>query len=168
MKMEVGDLLFVKGDCYQSRFIRFFLKSDYTHVTIAMDDTHICEVDIFTTMKVMKNPYTEFSLYRLNRKLTNDEKEELRNFLLEKCRTSKGYDWWRLLSIGIKKFFRWNIIVHEQDRYFCSEIIDKAYQHIGIDLVKERVTGDVTPIHIMDSKLISLVHSKYKIDSISG
>lgn len=168
MKMEAGDLIFVKGDCFPSRLIRFFLKSDYTHVTIAMDDTHICEVDIFTKMKVMKNPYSEFDLYRLKRNLTEKEKEELTNFLIEKCKSSKGYDWWRLVSIGIKMYFRWNLIIHEQDRYICSEIIDKAYQYIGIDLVKERVTGDVTPLHLMDSPQINLVHTKYNINSLSG
>jgi hypothetical protein len=168
MKMEAGDLLFVKGDCYASHLIRFFLKSDYTHVTIAMDDTHICEVDIFTKMKVMKNPYTEFDLYRLNRKLTEKEKDEITSFLIEKCKRSKGYDWWRLVSIGIKKYFRWNLIIHEQDRYICSEIIDKAYQHIGIDLVKDCVTGDVTPLHLMDSPHINRIYTKYNINSLSG
>ena len=168
MKMEVGDLLFIKGDCYASPIIRFFLKSEYTHVTIAMDHSTICEVDLFTKMKVMKNPYKEFDLYRLKRKLTEKEQKELTEFLLEKCMTSKGYDWWRLLSLCFKKYFRWNLVIHEQDRYICSEIIDKAYQHIGVDLVEERVTGDVTPIELMESHQIQLVHSTYKIESLSG
>lgn len=168
MKLEAGDLLFVKGDCNASSLIRFFLKSDYTHVTIAMDDTHICEVDIFRKMEIMKNPYSEYDLYRLNRKLTDAEKEDLLNFLRDKCKSSRGYDWWRLVSIFIKMYFRWNLVIHEQDRYICSEIIDKAYQHIGIDLVKERVTGDVTPLDLLHSKHIKLVHSKYELKQKSG
>lgn len=47
MKLEAGDLLLVRGDCYPSLFIRFFLKSSYTHVTIAVDEEHVCEVHIY-------------------------------------------------------------------------------------------------------------------------
>lgn len=163
MDMEVGDLLFVKGNCNFSPLIRFFLKSEYTHVTIAVDHDHICEVDLYRKMEIMKNPYKEYDLYRLKANLTSDQQAELLHFLQKKVSTSKGYDWWRLVSICVKRYFRWNIIIHEQDRYICSEIIDKAFQHIGIDLVEDCVTGDVTPIDIMKSKHIKYVTSVYRV-----
>lgn len=160
--MEVGDLLFVKGNCNFSPFIRFFLKSEYTHVTIAVDEEHICEVDLYRKMEIMKNPYKEYDLYRLKMNLTSVQQKELLLFLQRKVSTSKGYDWWRLISLCVKRYFRWNIIIHEQDRYICSEIIDKAFQHIGIDLVEDLVTGDVTPIDIMHSDRIKYVSSIYR------
>ncbi|QFT89510.1 hypothetical protein FIU87_12695 [Bacillus sp. THAF10] len=163
MKMEVGDLLFVKGNCNVSPFIRFFLKSPYTHVTIAVDQENICEVDLHKKMEIMKNPYKEYDLYRLKTKLSIGQQEQMLAFIHRKISTSKGYDWWRLISLCVKRFFRWNIIIHEQDRYICSEIIDKAYQHIGIDLVENLVTGDVTPIDIMKSQQLEYVSSVYKI-----
>ncbi|MBO9130809.1 hypothetical protein [Bacillus sp. 165] len=151
MKIEAGDLLFIKGDCYASPLIRFFLKSDYTHVTIATDEEHICEVDLFTKMKIMKNPYSEYDVYRLEPTLNEVQKKNVLVFLRKKCSTSKGYDWWRIISLFLQKYFRLNLIIHAQDRYICSEIIDKAYQHIGIDLVDHKVTGDVTPLDLMNS-----------------
>ncbi|CAG9622383.1 hypothetical protein [Sutcliffiella rhizosphaerae] len=157
MKMELGDLLFVKGNCYVSPFIRFFLKSPYTHVTIAVDHEKICEVDLHRKMEIIQNPYEEYKLYRLKKRLTDNQQKKLLLFLHKKVATSKGYDWWRLLSLCMKKYFRWNIIIHEQDKYICSEIIDKAFQHIGIDLVEDLVTGDVTPIDIMQSKKIMYI-----------
>lgn len=161
--MQPGDLLLIKGDCYPSKLIRFFLKSSYTHVTIALDEYHVCEVDIFKKMKIMKNPYDEYDLYRVNPQLTDNQKEELIQFLYKKCLTSKGYDWWRVISLCLQKYFRFNIIIHAQDRYICSEIIDKAYQHLGIDLVDWRVTGDVTPLDLLQSKKLAHVHCKTKI-----
>lgn len=161
--MEVGDLIFVKGNCNFSPFIRFFLKSEYTHVTIAVDEMHICEVDLYRKMEIMKNPYKEYDLYRLKVKLTVEQQNELLHFIHKKVITSKGYDWWRLVSLCVKRFFRWNIIIHEQDRYICSEIIDKAFQHIGIDIVEDLVTGDVTPIDIMRSERIEFVSSVYRV-----
>lgn len=163
MKMEVGDLIFVKGNCNFSPFIRFFLKSEYTHVTIAVDEMHICEVDLYRKMEIMKNPYKEYDLYRLKVKLTVEQQKELLHFIHKKVITSKGYDWWRLVSLCVKRFLRWNIIIHEQDRYICSEIIDKAFQHIGIDIVEDLVTGDVTPIDIMRSERIEFVSSVYRV-----
>lgn len=109
----------------------------------------------------MKNPYSEYSLYRVEKPLTEEEKKELVLFLKKKCKTSKGYDWWRILSLCLQKYFRFNIIIHAQDRYICSEIIDKAYQHIGIDLVEDRVTGDVTPLNLLQSEKLKHVYSSY-------
>jgi hypothetical protein len=160
LKVEPGDLLFIRGDCYASPFIRFFLKSNYTHVTIAVDEEHICEVDLFRKMEIMKNPYTEYSLFRLREKLTPQQKLVLVDFLKKKCHTSKGYDWWRLISLGLQKYLRLNIVIHAPERYICSEIIDKAYQHLGIDLVEDRVTGDVTPLDLMESTKLVQVYSK--------
>jgi hypothetical protein len=158
--MEAGDLLFIKGDCYASPFIRFFLKSDYTHVTIAVDEEHICEVDLFKKMEVMKNPYEEFDLYRMKDVLSKKQKEEIIAFLKERCQSSKGYDWWRILSLLLQKYLRFSIIIHAPERYICSEIIDKAYQHLGIDLVDNRVTGDVTPLDLMKSNQLVPVYLK--------
>ncbi|ART76969.1 hypothetical protein ACQCU1_14680 [Sutcliffiella horikoshii] len=163
MKMAVGDLLFVKGNCNFSPFIRFFLKSEYTHVTIAVGEEQICEVDLYRKMEIMKNPYKEYDLYRLKVNLTDDQQKELLHFLHKKVSTSKGYDWWRLISLCVKRYFRWNIIIHEQDRYICSEIIDKAFQQIGIDLVEDLVTGDVTPIDIMRSERIEYISTIYRV-----
>lgn len=165
--METGDLLFIRGDCYASSFIRFFLKSNYTHVTIAIDEDHICEVDLFRKMEIMKNPYSEYSLYRFRGNLTHQQKQALVEYLMKKCHTSRGYDWWRLISMGLQKYFRLNIIIHAPDRYICSEIIDKAYQHLGIDLVDDHVTGDVTPLDLMESKNLIRVFSNYKQSNTS-
>lgn len=159
LKIEAGDLIFVKGDCYASPFIRFFLKSNYTHVTIALDEKHICEVDLFTKMAVIQNPYTEFDLYRLKGYLSEQQKEELVSFIRKRCNSSRGYDWWRIVSLLLQKYFRQNIIIHSPERYICSEIIDKAYQHLGIDLVEQRVTGDVTPLDLISSPKLLLIDS---------
>ncbi|MBM7620012.1 hypothetical protein JOC95_001864 [Bacillus tianshenii] len=159
MKVEAGDLIFVKGNCYASPFIRFFLKSNYTHVTIALDEKHICEVDLFTKMEVLQNPYTEFDLYRLKGDLSSQQKEEMVSFLRKRCLSSRGYDWWRIVSLLLQKYFRQNIIIHSPERYICSEIIDKAYQHLGIDLVEHRVTGDVTPLDLISSPKLLLIDS---------
>ncbi len=40
--MEPGNLLFINGAFYPSKLIRFFLKSSYTHVMIAIDEENIC------------------------------------------------------------------------------------------------------------------------------
>ncbi|MGM0837307.1 MAG: hypothetical protein ACQEV7_14220 [Bacillota bacterium] len=159
MKIEAGDLLFVKGDCYASPFIRFFLKSNFTHVTIAFDEKHICEVDLFKKMEIIRNPYNEFDLYRFKSGLSKQQKEELVSFLEKRSYSSIGYDWWRIVSLLLQKYFRLNIIIHSPERYVCSEIIDKAYQHLGIDLVENRVTGDVTPLDLISSPKLSLIYS---------
>lgn len=162
MKIEPGDLVLVKGKCWPSFFIRLFLKSDYTHMTIAIDENHVCEVDLFTKMQIIPNPYKEFDLYRCHQSLSPEQQKVMTDFLKKRCQTSKGYDWWRIISLIIKRYFRINLIIHEQDKYICSEIVDKAYQHIGIDLIEHRVTGDVTPLDFIETNHLSLVFSSLK------
>lgn len=157
MEIEVGDLLFVSGNEWSSRLIKFFLRSRFSHVTIATGPNEICEVELFRRMEIIPNPYTEYVLYRVEGGLTSNQQLALIDFLKEKCRTNIGYDWWRVLSIVVRLMFKKNLIIHEMNRYICSEIVDKAYQHIGIDLVEDRETGDVTPLDLLYSKEITPV-----------
>ncbi|MBM7584051.1 uncharacterized protein YycO [Bacillus pakistanensis] len=151
MELQTGDLLFIRGDFLKSPLIKWFLNSKYSHVAMVYDSTTICEVDTDKKMEIIPNPYQEFDVYRYIGNLTLEQQADMQKFLKEKCKTSEGYDWWRILSILLKRYFKTNLVIHQPNRYICSEIIDKAYQHIGIDVIKNRVTGDVTPVDLLHS-----------------
>lgn len=158
MNFQAGDILFVKGDFLTSPIIKGFLKSEYSHVAVAVGSEYICEVD-YKKIEIIKNPYqpSEYDLYRMKTGLTPEQQEKFVEFLHHRCSTAQGYDWWRILSLAIQKYLRFHLIVHEPNHYICSEIIDKAYQHIGIDLVENRVTGDVSPVNLLLSKKLNRV-----------
>jgi hypothetical protein len=151
LELQTGDLLFIKGDFLKSPLIKWFLSSKYSHVAMVYDSTSICEVDTDKKMEIIPNPYQDYEVYRYNGRLNLDQQTAMKIFLKEKCQTSEGYDWWRILSILLKRYFKTNLVIHQPNRYICSEIIDKAYQHIGIDVIKNRVTGDVTPVDLLHS-----------------
>jgi hypothetical protein len=149
---QVGDILFVRGDTpIISSVVKSFLHSEFSHVAIAVGSNIICEIDAFKNLKTRPNPYTNFDLYRYKGGLTEEQKDALLEFLDRKMRTTKGYDWDKILEFCIRRFLHWNVFIDERNRYICSEIIDAAYQAIGIDLVGQRVTGDVTPVDLLNS-----------------
>ncbi|MBD1378958.1 C40 family peptidase [Metabacillus arenae] len=159
MDLKIGDILLVRGDGFISPLIKRFLDSEYSHVAIALENGKICEVDLNVKMKIIDNPYFEYEVFRYKEGLNNEQMQKINAFLRKKCKSSIGYDWWRILSLMIKKYTKLELIIHHPNRYVCSEIVDQAYQYIGIDLVPESMTGDVTPVDLLKSNSFKHVHS---------
>jgi hypothetical protein len=153
MPFQVGDILFVRGDSWFSPIIKWVLRSEFSHVAVAIGPNQICEIDIFKRMRIIDNPYKDYEVYRYRGGLTKQQKQQLVDYLKEKCKTTMGYDYPRILSILFQILFKWHIVIDDKNRFICSEIIDAAYQHIGIDLIQARDTGDVTPPDLLNAHL---------------
>ncbi len=158
MLFEVGDILLVRGRTFMlSSSIKKMLNSPYSHVAIAVGTHHICEIDAFKKMKIIVNPYPEsdYDLLRIGGGgLDSYQKERMQKFLQEQCKTIKGYDWLRILEIVLRKVFKWNLTINDKDRYICSEVIDAAYNHIGIDILPDMDSEDITPADLIMSLLL--------------
>jgi hypothetical protein len=166
MSFEIGDILFVRGETpVVSSLIKSFLHSEYSHVAIAVGPNEICEIDVFQNMRILPNPYTNYDVYRYKQGLSIEQKKQLHRFLMQKTITNTGYDWGKIAELLIRHFLHWNVLIDEKNRYICSEVIDVAYQTIGIDLLPAFLTGDVTPADLLLSILLIKVEGNERIAS---
>jgi hypothetical protein len=154
LELETGDILFIRGNGeFSFLIIKRLLNSEFSHVAIVVEKKLIFEVN-YKQIQIIENPYKKYELFRIKTGLTKIQKEQIKKFLYAKCLVNEGYDWWRIVSFAFEKFLKYHLVIHRPNRYICSEIIDKAFQQIGIDLVLNRVTGDVTPVHLLTSDLL--------------
>ena len=67
---------------------------------------------------------------------------------------NKYYDYAQLLGYVLERFIgkQYNNPLNFDNFIICSELIDKSYQKLGIDLVEYRSYGNVTPDDLAKSK----------------
>jgi uncharacterized protein YycO len=117
---------------------------------LAVSETEIMEADRFIKVRVRKLEADEVVMVR-KANLTPSQKVQLLSIASKQL--NKGYDYKSILKWLLRLLFKWNVnFVDNANTLLCSELIDRCYQSIGIDLVPERATGDVTPYHLLKSK----------------
>jgi hypothetical protein len=141
----IGDVIFVRTSSPMSWIIRKISDSEYSHVCISVsnDNDYVIEADVFQRIKVIRNRYRETKTVQIS--MSEEERIRLLLFLLTYA--EKPYDYkqifgflFRLLGLSRQENL-WN----SRNRIICSELIDLGYLSIGIDLVPNRVDGDITP-----------------------
>lgn len=160
--IQPGDIIFVKGDTpIISPIIRWFTSSEYTHVGLAVSSDLIYEIDINKKMAIHPMKHKNYDVFRYKHGLTESHKTQMQQYAIQKAKENQGYDWWRIIGFGIEKFFLTRYIFDRVNYEVCSEIADMIYHKIGIDLVPDRDTGNVTPAHLSHSpELIKVFSSK--------
>jgi uncharacterized protein YycO len=151
--MQTGDLVFFKGTSFISRVIGWLTKSPYTHVAIVVEKDQILEADRFILSRITHIDNEKvFSVLRYPLK-----PQQMENIKLE-CYKSVGikYDYFqifiwffRLLSNHEKQG-----MINNANRTYCSELVDRIYAKQGIDLVPNRINGDVLPVHLLESPIL--------------
>jgi hypothetical protein len=158
--IQAGDIILVRGNMpIISRAIRWFTNSEYTHVALAVTDELIFEIDIDKDLAIRPLTYKDFDVFRYKEGLTLSQKASLQEYATQIAKTNEGYDWLRILRFAFEKLFRTKKTFHDMNRVVCSEIVDNLYHHIDVDLVPERVDGDVTPGHLANSPELIKVFS---------
>jgi hypothetical protein len=125
--MRAGDIVFVRGNTLISRLIRFFDKGEFTHVAIAVSDTHVVEAQRFTPVRIA--PMMTFEDYEL---VSLDLTEEQRDKLIKLAFQATGqlYDYVQAFSYVFRRFLRtgvWN----NPNAVICSELVAKLLADVG-------------------------------------
>jgi uncharacterized protein YycO len=159
MILEVGDIVLVKPSGLLARIISFLTKSDYSHTAIVFDPEEglIMDTDWVATNLSLLKIYNQrgYDIFRLKEGLSENNKQKVKKWIIDNI--GVPYDYLQLFSftnrfvLGIKK------IINLPDKYICSEMADRMYQSIGIDLVPEFSTGDVAPEDLRCSKLLTKI-----------
>jgi uncharacterized protein YycO len=174
LDLQNGDLIFRKGRSIESQIVLLSDgNSDYSHVGIIYlkDGKPLVihsvpaengEEQEFVKLEsvedfLKKDKAVQFAVFRLEDSLMNSTKaasEFAYNCYLNKFRFDNQYD------------------LNSDTKLYCTELIWKAYQQIGIDLVQNRLHDInfivinkrmIMPSSILESKYLKLVHSNYSL-----
>lgn len=121
--IQTGDLLFIRPTSAEGRLVTFFDKGPFSHVCVAVSDTHIIEAALGEGVKTMSLPYKSFELVRLN--LTDAQKAQI----VAKAKTEDGkqYDLLQCLGYVVR------LHIGSPNRLICSELAYELLKAAGID-----------------------------------
>jgi len=150
------NIVFYKGTSLVSRIIRFLTHGNYSHCAMVIGRFSLLQLDWKTpvTIKFLEYKVNTYDIYELTFELTDDEKEQLLDFMRKRINTS--YDWKFIISRGFNLTFNTRII-HSKEKYNCDELIVEAYRSVlGVDLL----CGDykMTPENLSKSKLLRKIN----------
>lgn len=146
-KFQIGDIVLYRGKSIFSRLVRFFTGSAYTHASMLISERHIIEANWYkkSNIKKFKLDLKKMEVYRFKGGLTPEQQisivQDSYDFL------NKYYDYGQLLGY-VWEYFRGKRKTNpfsSKSRLICSELVDRSYSRINIDLVKYRSDGNVTP-----------------------
>ena len=157
MKLETGDIVFIKPKGILSWIISKLTKCNYSHVVLIYKELNpqlIMDTDWSYTRLRKLDYYKErgYSIYRIKGGLDTSQKTLIKLWMQKNL--DKKYDYIQLFSFLNRIVFKMDKIFNNPDMFVCSEMVDRAFSDIGIDLVDRYELGDVTPDDLIKSPLI--------------
>lgn len=131
MGLKVGDIVFVRGSSFVSKVVRYFDKGEFSHVAVAVSDTHIIEAEWDTKSVIKPIEYKKYEVISLN--LTDEQKDRLIKKAIQL--TGRWYDYPQLLNYIFGQS-RWG----STKNLICSEIVYILLLEIGIDVGDRNIT----------------------------
>lgn len=129
--MKTIVLAFSTSEWFSSAFLRWAQRCEYSHVEVVFNAGTDDEYAIGARTKGV-NKYTDFS-HLINRKFRTIEvsDEQYRKFYdFLHNRIGEKYDWRAYLGFALFKN------THVKDAWFCSEIVQSAFQYAGIEVLE--------------------------------
>lgn len=162
MDVEVGDIVLVKPKGLLSKIIAFLTRSEYSHSCVVFRPTEpilILDIDWTKTRIRPLSYYNDrgYDIYRFIGELSFVQKEKMKNWMLEHIGVE--YDYIQLISFLNRILLRINKIFNNPNKFVCSEMVDRLYNSIGIDLIPKYKTGNITPEDLRNSKLLVKIYS---------
>lgn len=155
-------LRFTKNNTITSHVIRAFTWSDYSHVEFALDTGFLGALGWGGKSKsgiqfkggVQLRPFDynytgEFQAAEVDVPDENT-KQQILKFAMSQI--GKSYDWTAILGIGFHRDW------HENDSWFCSELIAEAFEQAKFPLIRDSVNR-ITPGMLYELEQVKLVES---------
>jgi hypothetical protein len=143
--MKAGDIIFVRGSGFIARAIEKVDEGSFSHVAIAVSDTHILEAQGGRKSGIVPFNYHNYEVVDLN--LLEVQKKMIQK--IAPTLTGRGYDYVQILEYIINKFFHTRISLNNPHFYICSELVQLVLEKIGV-LPKEMNVVDLTPNKLHD------------------
>lgn len=135
-------LLFTRRRHIGSWLIRFVTWSEYSHVDIVIDDHYL--IGSVAGDGVVINS--------INYRLDKASKAVVMNLPVKsiddavsyaKSQIGKGYDWWGVIGIGLKRDWQ------DDDKWSCAEFVAAVAKHSGQKPFDSKFYHRITPQHLL-------------------
>ena len=160
MNLQPGDIVFFKGKSVFSKLVNYFTSSDITHAAMLISPETMIEANWYKRTNVVKFKYDEKSMeiYRLKEGL--DVSQQILVIQSSLQMLDDYYDYFQLINYIFEKFKRRQYInpLNAPNYIICSELIDRTYKELDIDLVHRRSLGNVTPKDLHSSRKIVRIY----------
>lgn len=150
--IEKGDLILLKNDSILSRIIKFFSKSEYSHVAVYLEDGFVIESDWggVQISHLRKYKSVEYDVY-YHAKMDKDKAEMLTQWMLGQV--GSRYDYGGIFGIllnklGLTKKNHWD----DKASYWCCELVADAYLNVGLKVCAREETWLVSPGDLANCK----------------
>lgn len=151
--MKAGDIIFIDGGTLKSWLIKKLLKSQFSHVALAVSETDIIEIDFLKKVQQKPNPYKNYCIGRVKGVNTEQLKEVVK---FAESKIGVSYDYLQILGLFLETVFNIRNYINQRNRLICSELIYLAYYSQGIDLMPNKSIEDITPEDLYESPLIEI------------
>jgi uncharacterized protein YycO len=154
-----ADIVIYRATGIIGNLIGLISHSEFTHVALYLSENKIIES---TWCGVKINQFKDkkgLEIYQFQN-LSEENREKIIQFVMSKINSK--YDYRLLFTIMLERWFGIRPL-DSQKEYICSELIDAAYQEIGIDIFKSRILNP-TPQELRNSlkNLDDVIQYKWK------
>lgn len=146
--MQAGDILFVRGKSLLSRIIRWFDQGDFSHVAIAVSDTHILEAQYFTRSRIVENYFEDYDIVRFP--LDEADRIHLKFMIDSGHYQGVWYDYAQIIWYMIERFIKFFLKLDMRNPFnnpnhmICSEIVLEILCDLNY-ADEDEYLGDITP-----------------------
>jgi len=157
VKIEPGDVIFYRPTGFIGWLVSKVSKSEYSHVSLAIDSYNIVEADRFIKSRISNLYYVEeiHKVYRLRNVTTEQQHAIAQNAL---TMVGVSYDYKQIYGLFMRLVFkRDSTVFNAANKYICSEIIDYAFQMSDIPRHDALNVGDITPQELLNKYVLERV-----------
>lgn len=141
--MKAGDIIFVRGKSPLSKCVKFFDNGEFSHIAIAVSDTHIFEANWYTRAEITEFHFEDYEIIDLG--LTEEERQLIvsESFKL----IGKWYDYFQILWYILKRFFnpKGRNRFNNPNMLICSEAVYILLNKLGKEEIVGNLNIDATP-----------------------
>ena len=151
--LMTGDVVLKKGRGI-TRVVGWFTDSKYTHVGLVYEREIIVHSHALGVHPWDIYDLEPYDLYRIKGGLSEEERSQFKEILLDEIKKNIKYDYGQLIAYGYYALFGGENKLNNPKHYICSELVDRVYKKLGYELVPGKLLGDVTPADLARSSLL--------------
>lgn len=129
--LQTGDIIFIRGRGIISNTIRAIDRGEFSHVAVALSDTHVIEAEWNTKSIIKPFEHEDYEIVTLM--LTDEQKDRLIKRAIQL--TGMWYDYPQLLGYMFK-----GAKYGTPKRLICSEVAYELLLEVGIDVMDRNIS----------------------------
>lgn len=141
--MKAGDIIFVRGNSPLSKIVRFFDKGRFSHVAIAVSETHVLEANWNMRTRIREMKYEDYEIVDLH--LDEEERDQIVHEGIQMI--GRWYDYSQIIWYVFAKLFtlKGRNKLNNPKNLICSELVFYLLFIVGRLESNKNLNADITP-----------------------